>query len=616
MNRYFKGHRWMHLLAIGSMLLATLTFTTAAAAQSTCGATYTVKSGDTLSSIAKMCNVPFNSLVEANPQIANPNQLSAGEQISIPESTASDTGGSVYIVQPGDNLTSIAQRFGTTVNTLLQLNPQITDPSLIYPGEQIVLPSGIIPVTGGSVYIVQPGDNLTLIAQRLGTTVSALEKANPQITNPSLIYPGEQINLPAGIIPVTGSQPLVQISPLSGTAGTLVTVDGSGFPANTELNITVSAQSAASAPSTGVTTDSSGDFTAQVAMPADAQPGSTWIITAASQTSGGPSASIQFQVIAPVPNAPYTIQSGDTLGSIALRFGTTVNALLRANPQITNANQLVPGDQIYIPGSVVTLPSGQTVYIVKQGDNLSTIASDLGTSLNTLVQLNPQISNLSLIYPGQRINLPAGIIPVTGTQPLLEVNPLNGPAGSQVMVSGSGFPENTNLNLAVGPQSASPVITTTATTDAHGNFIDYVAIPNDAQDGSLWVITAATQTSGGPSAGTQFQVAAPVPNAPYTVKSGDTLNSIALHFGTTTDALLRANPQITNPSALTPGQQIYLPGSVVTLSIGQKVYIANQGDNLSGIAFNQGVSLSTLLKLNPQITNPSLIYPGERIALP
>jgi LysM repeat protein len=452
MYKYFQCHRWIHLLVIGSVLLATMAFTSA------------------------------------------PEIQPVGAQINISSSTDPNTGGSVYVVQPGDNLSSIAQRFGTTVNALLQLNPQITDPSLIYPGEQIVLPSGIIPVTGGSVYIVQPGDNLTIIAQRLGTTVSVLEQANPQITNPSLIYPGEQINLPSGIIPVTGSQPLVQISPLSGPAGTLVKVGGSGFPANTDLNVTVGAQGAASTPSTTVTTDSSGDFTAHVAMPADAQPGSTWTITTAAQTSGGPSASIQFQVIAPVPNAPYTIQSGDTLGSIALRFGTTVNALLRANPQITNTNQLVPGNQIYIPGSVMTLPSGQTVYIVKAGDNLSTIASDLGTSLNTLVQLNPQITSPSLIYPGQRINLPAGIIPVTGVQPLVEVNPLNGPAGSQLMVSGSGFPENAELNLTGGPQGASPVITTTVTTDAHGNFIDYVAIPGNAQDGSLWSITAETQS--------------------------------------------------------------------------------------------------------------------------
>jgi LysM repeat protein len=111
-------------------------------------------------------------------------------------------------------------------------------------------------------------------------------------------------------------------------------------------------------------------------------------------------------------------------------------------------------------------------------------------------------------------------------------------------------------------------------------------------------------------------VTAPVPNAAYTIQSGDTLSSIALRFGTSTDALIRANPQISNPNALTPGQQIYIPGSVVTLSNGQKVYIANQGDNLSEIAFNQGVPLSTLLQLNPQITNPSLIYPGERIVLP
>ncbi len=49
----------------------------------------------------------------------------------------------------------------------------------------------------------------------------------------------------------------------------------------------------------------------------------------------------------------YVVKSGDTLYSIALRFNTTVNAILAANPQITNPNVLVPGQVIVIPGAPV-----------------------------------------------------------------------------------------------------------------------------------------------------------------------------------------------------------------------------------------------------------------------
>jgi LysM repeat protein len=102
----------------------------------------------------------------------------------------------------------------------------------------------------------------------------------------------------------------------------------------------------------------------------------------------------------------YTVQKGDTLLSIAIRFQTTVNALLRANPEITNKNVIPVGQIIYLPGATITLSNGHFIYIAKSSDTMGNIAQRFNTSLGTLVSANPQISNPNLIFPGQRINIP------------------------------------------------------------------------------------------------------------------------------------------------------------------------------------------------------------------
>lgn len=93
----------------------------------------------------------------------------------------------------------------------------------------------------------------------------------------------------------------------------------------------------------------------------------------------------------------YVVRSGDSLSAIAVRFGTTVSALQSAN-NIRNANLIYPGQILKVSGQATIM----SVYTVRVGDNLSTIASRLGTTVSHLQSLNG-IRNANLIYPGQNL---------------------------------------------------------------------------------------------------------------------------------------------------------------------------------------------------------------------
>ena len=97
-----------------------------------------------------------------------------------------------YVIQPGDTLSGIAQRYGTTYQTLAALNG-ITNPNLIYAGQTIRVPEDSTPAA--RYYTIQPGDTLSEIAVKFGTTVSALQSLNG-ISNPNLIYAGNTIRIP------------------------------------------------------------------------------------------------------------------------------------------------------------------------------------------------------------------------------------------------------------------------------------------------------------------------------------------------------------------------------------------------------------------------------------
>lgn len=93
-----------------------------------------------------------------------------------------------YTVREGNTLFGIAQFFQTTVAEILQYN-NIQNPTLIYPGQELTIPAGS---NMANYYIARPGDTLWSIAQRTGTTVAELARING-MTNPNLIYPGQAI---------------------------------------------------------------------------------------------------------------------------------------------------------------------------------------------------------------------------------------------------------------------------------------------------------------------------------------------------------------------------------------------------------------------------------------
>ncbi|MGE5553761.1 MAG: LysM peptidoglycan-binding domain-containing protein [Betaproteobacteria bacterium] len=103
-----------------------------------------------------------------------------------------------YVVQPGDTLSAIARRFGVSLAVLLAVNPEIADPDLIFPGQVVRIPlmPPSRPPVGRCLYVIQPGDTLSEIARRFGLDLDTLINANPQITNPDLIFPGQIIFVP------------------------------------------------------------------------------------------------------------------------------------------------------------------------------------------------------------------------------------------------------------------------------------------------------------------------------------------------------------------------------------------------------------------------------------
>lgn len=156
---------------------------------------YIVKKGDTLYSIAKMYNVSLDDLKKFN-GLSN-NDLSVGDQIKIPISQSIITPsenevineGSVYVVQKGDTLYSIAKRFNTTIDNIKNNNSIIGD--VLSVGMNLLIPTNNI--SDVLIHKVISGDSLWSIAKKYNTTIDDIKRLNNLVSD--LLVIGQELQV-------------------------------------------------------------------------------------------------------------------------------------------------------------------------------------------------------------------------------------------------------------------------------------------------------------------------------------------------------------------------------------------------------------------------------------
>ena len=147
----------------------------------------------------------LNGAVDYNrTSLDNYGQVSKAGQVNVPSqggsSTPATSATGTYTVVSGDTLSGIAARYGTTVANLVALNG-ISNPNLIRVGQVLKVSGSASTSTPAAsatgTYTVVAGDTLSGIAQRFGTTWQTLQALNG-LANPNLINVGQ-------VLKVTGS---------------------------------------------------------------------------------------------------------------------------------------------------------------------------------------------------------------------------------------------------------------------------------------------------------------------------------------------------------------------------------------------------------------------------
>lgn len=253
-----------------------------------------------------------------------------------------------YTVQRGDTLYGISKQFGVSVSEIKRLNNLTSDAITV--GDVLQ-----IPTTGNTTYTVQRGDSLYSIARLYNTTVDAIKQFNGLTSD--LLSIGMVLRIPA----------------LDGN-------DSSGY-----VNYTVK----------------KGDSLYSIAKSFDTTVSEIMSFNNLSSTVLSIGQVLKIPTMETGQNyGVYLVQKGDTLYSIANQYGITVSELKALNH--LTSDQLSIGMMLKVPGTGVILECYGTNYTeptyithtVVKGDNLYSLASRYGVSVDSIKRLNNLTSNL------------------------------------------------------------------------------------------------------------------------------------------------------------------------------------------------------------------------------
>jgi LysM repeat protein len=173
---------------------------------------------------------------------------------------------------------------------------------------------------------------------------------------------------------------------------------------------------------------------------------------------------------------------------------------------------IVLAAQVFSPVAAATEASMQAyedcgdTYTVQRGEYLAQIARNCGTSVASILALNPQIVNPSLIYVGTVLRLtsdaPATYIPVSSSgayattaysaSASVRLSTIYAQAGSQVKVYVSGFPAYAAIDYRIGEAGETYSAAYDGTVGADGTTSKTLTIPSDASTGEVWVVEVLT----------------------------------------------------------------------------------------------------------------------------
>jgi LysM repeat protein len=158
--------------------------------------TYRVKSGDTVSQIAKRFGLSVTSIANLN-KLGPKSLIRVGQILKLSGSKPLGAPVESYRVKPGDTLLAIAGRHGLTLAELTALN-RINSSVLIYPGQVLrvtkVLPAAQPALNAPDSYQVMAGDTLGSVAKKFSISLSALRQYNG-LSKSSIIYVGQVLSL-------------------------------------------------------------------------------------------------------------------------------------------------------------------------------------------------------------------------------------------------------------------------------------------------------------------------------------------------------------------------------------------------------------------------------------
>ena len=227
-------------------------------------------------------------------------------------------------------------------------------------------------------YTVERGDTLSRIAQEHGISLSELIEAN-DFDNPDLIHPGQVILIPGSevIHVVARGETLSKIATLyDTTARELADANSISNPNLIRIGqeITIS----------GTPRRSSGESGGSAS-------------SGSSNSGSSNNRSGDFHIV----------RSGDTIESIAKKYGVSESSIRTANGLV--GNTVYTGTRLFLdgPGFIAEGSAGTSSYTIKAGDRLSDIAARHATSVSALAEMNG-IGNPNVIRSGQTIKVPSG----------------------------------------------------------------------------------------------------------------------------------------------------------------------------------------------------------------